>query len=80
MTQPSPRPTSSRRLRRVLGVVAVATGVLLVVLERRLDDSSGGGGSCFWLVVAGLLIVLGIVELLDRGSPRPNDRSKDLSE
>jgi hypothetical protein len=59
--------TRRRRFRKVGGVMAVVLGVLLIALER--SEALGGaqqGVAWFWIVIGGLLVLVGLAELADR--------------
>ena len=73
MPEPPPTPPSSSRgrFRKALGLAAVGVGILLLVLERGFFRGAGDSGSCFWIAIGSLLIILGVVELLDRVTRPP---------
>ena len=68
-TEPStPAP---RRGRRVFAGFATVLGLLLIGLEMRSLADNGSVG-WFWLVVGGLLLLMGLAELLLPGPQRPH--------
>lgn len=66
--QPPGRPRPRRRrMRKVGAVLAIVAGLALVAIEWLLMGEEQQGVSWFWIVVAGVLVMLGLAELLDRG-------------
>jgi hypothetical protein len=54
--------------RKILASASVTLGMLLVLLEISGTFGRGGaGGGCFWIIVGGLLVILGTLELMGYG-------------
>ena len=67
---PDPEREPAAKSKRLMPAIATAGGVALAAFElRRLGQS--GGEAWFWLLVAALMIVLGLVGLFQPPPPRP---------
>ena len=63
--------------RRLIAGLTVIGGLLVIYFEL-IHTESPAGERWFWIVVAALAVILGIIELLSKDKPKPPDQKLPL--